>query len=175
VIGHAGRGRAGAVLLVVLLALPVSGWCHADLPAEPRSLGDWRAEATRVRQLADNDAPGAYRAAKSLEASFPAQGTDSDRARLLNLLSRIETYLALTEVAATHAREALDLATRTSGRVGQAEADLNIALNSVNQGRLDEMVAATQNSVAALEGVSRPDLLAEALLRTTAMYRRFER
>jgi hypothetical protein len=175
VIGHAGRGRAAVVLLVVLLALPVSGWCQTDSPTEPRSLGDWRAEATRVRQLADNDAPGAYRAAKSLEASFPAQGTDSDRARLLNLLSRIETYLALTDVAATHAREALDLATRTSDRVGQAEADLNIALNSVNQGRLDEMVAATQNSVAALEGVSRPDLLAEALLRTTAMYRRFER
>ncbi len=173
-IGHAGGGRAGVVLLVVLLALPVSGWCQTDSPTAPRSLGDWRAEATRVRQLADNDAPGAYRAAKSLEASFPAQGTDSDRARLLNLLSRIETYLALTDVAATHAREALDLATRTSDRVGQAEADLNIALNSVNQGRLDEMVAATQNSVAALEGVSRPDLLAEALLRTTAMYRRFE-
>jgi hypothetical protein len=36
------------------------------------------------------------------------------------------------------------------------------------------MVAATQNGVAALEGVSRPDLLGEALLRTTAMYRRFE-
>jgi tetratricopeptide (TPR) repeat protein len=47
-------------------------------------------------------------------------------------------------------------------------------LNSVNQGRLDEMVAATQNGVAALEGVNRSDLMGEALLRTTAMYRRFE-
>jgi hypothetical protein len=77
----------GIVLLAVLLAIPVSGWCQAD---------SWRAEATRIRQLADSDAPAAYRAAKSLEASFPADGTDIDRARVLNLLSRVETYLALT-------------------------------------------------------------------------------
>jgi signal transduction histidine kinase len=162
------------VLLAVLVALPTSGWCLVDSPTRQLSIEAWRAEATEARLLADNDAPAAYRAAKRLQAALTVQATDSDRARVLNLLSRVETYLALTDAAAGHAREALDLATRTGDRVGQAEADLNIALNSVNQGRLDEMVAATQNSVTALEGVNRPDLLGEALLRTTAMYRRFE-
>jgi PAS domain S-box-containing protein len=164
----------GVVLLIALSALPASGWCQAESPTAQRSLEDWRVAATRARLLADNDAPGAYRAAKSLESSLPPQATDSDRARILNLLSRAETYLALTELSSAHAREALELASHTGDRAGQAEADLNMALDSVNQGRLDEMVAATQNSVAALEGVNRPDLLAEALLRTTAMYRRFE-
>ena len=165
---------AGVVLLLALSALPASGWCQAESSTARRSLEDWRVEATRARLLADNDAPAAYRAAKTLESSLPPQATDADRARVLNLLSRAETYLALTELSSAHAREALELASHTGDRVGQAEADLNIALDSVNQGRLDEMVAATQNSVAALEGVNRPDLLAEALLRTTAMYRRFE-
>jgi PAS domain S-box-containing protein len=159
---------AGVVLLMVLLAFPTGGDCQAP------SLDNWRAEATRIRLLADNDAPEAYRAAQRLQANLPAQATAADRARVLNLLSRVETYLALTEPAAAHAQEALDLATRNGDRVGQAEADLNIALNSINQGRLDEMVAAAQNAVMALEGVNRPDLLGEALLRTTAVYRRFE-
>jgi CheY-like chemotaxis protein/anti-sigma regulatory factor (Ser/Thr protein kinase) len=44
---------------------------------------------------------------------------------VLNLLSRVETYLALTDVAATHAREALDLSTRTGDRIGQAEARID--------------------------------------------------
>jgi PAS domain S-box-containing protein len=164
----------GVVLLIALSALPASGWCQAESSTAQRSLEHWRVEAARARLLADNDAPGAYRAAKALESSLPPQATDSDRARVLNLLSRAETYLALTDLSSDHARQALDLASRIGDRAGQAEADLNIALDSVNQGRLDEMVAATQNSVAALEGVNRPDLLAEALLRTTAMYRRFE-
>jgi hypothetical protein len=73
--------------------------------------------------LADNDAPAAYHGAKRLQAALPVQATDSDRARVLNLLSRVEAYLALTDPAAGHAREALDLATRTGDRVGQAEAD----------------------------------------------------
>jgi PAS domain S-box-containing protein len=166
--------RWGAVLAVALLALSGSGWCQPQSPPAPLSLDAWRAEATRIRLLADNDARGAYRAAQALQAALPSQATAADRARALNLLSRIETYLALTEPAAAHAREAFDLAAKNGDRVGQVESDLNVALNATNQGRLDEMVAATQNSVALLEGVNRPDLLGEALLRTTAMYRRFE-
>lgn len=164
------RRCGGAVVLITLLAC---GAANAA-PAKPSSIDEWRAQATRIRQLADNDAPAAYREARELQANLPPEATLADKARALNLLSRIEAYLALTEPAAAHAREAFDLAMRNGDRVGEAEADLNIALNSINQGRLDEMVAATQNSVMVLEGVNRPDLLGEALLRTTAMYRRFD-
>jgi PAS domain S-box-containing protein len=164
------RRCEGAVVLIILLACAA-----ADVAsAKPSSIDEWRTQATRIRQLADNDAPAAYREARELQANLPPEATLADKARALNLLSRIEAYLALTEPAAAHAREAFDLAMRNGDRVGEAEADLNIALNSINQGRLDEMVAAIQNSVVVLEGVNRPDLLGEALLRTTAMYRRFD-
>jgi PAS domain S-box-containing protein len=170
-----GRGsRWGALLLSAFLILPGMGLCQPTPGTHAGPLDEWRAEAARVRQLADNDTPRAYQEAQRLEATLPSGATPADRARALNLLSRVETYLGLTDPAATHAREAFDLAVSNGDRVGQAESDLNVALNSINQGRLDEMVTATQDSVAALEGVNRPDLLGEALLRSTGMYRRFE-
>ena len=165
--------RAAVLLWVAVLIAPAAGWAEAA-PFPDQSLAAWRAEVEQVRSLADNDTPRAYEAAQRLQAHIPAGATAIDHARVLNLLARVETYLGLTEPAAAHADGALDLATRNGDRVGQAEADLNMALNSINRGRLDEMVNATQNSVAALEGVNRPDLLGEALLRTTAMYRRFD-
>ena len=169
VIGCVGRCGCAAVFITLLTLSAVS-----VAAAKPSSIDDWRAQATRVRQLADNDAPAAYRQARELQASLPPEATLADKARALSLLSRTELYLALTEPAAAHAREAFDLAMRNGDRVGEAEADLNIALISVNQGHLEEMVSATQNSVMVLEGVNRTDLLGEALLRTTGMYRRFD-
>ena len=165
--------RSAAIALVTVLIFQTDGWADST-PSTAASLAAWRAEVEEVRGLADNDTPRAYEAAQRLLASIPAAATAADHARALNLLARAETYLGLTDPAAAHAAAALDLATRQADRVGQAEADLNMALNSINQGRLDEMVSATQNSVAALEGVDRPDLWGEALLRNTAMYRRFE-
>ncbi|MGA2777278.1 MAG: ATP-binding protein [Steroidobacteraceae bacterium] len=138
------------------------------------ALDQWREEAGRARTLAENNAPQAYEAARRLQATVPADATPADRARSLNLLARVETYLALTEPAAAHAHEAFDLALQNGDHVGQAEADLNIALNGINQGKLGDLVNAAQNSVAVLEGVNRPDLLGEAMLRTTMVYRRFE-
>ena len=162
-----------STVLLVVLMMPAVGQADSA-PFPPQSLAAWRAEVDQVRGLADNDISRAYPAAQRLEAQVPPEATPADRAHALNVLARIETYLGLTDPAAAHANEALDLAIRQADRIGQAEADLNIALNSINQGRLDEMVNATQNSVAALEGVNRPDLMGEALLRNTAMYRRFE-
>jgi len=162
------------LVLGALLTLPGTGLGQAKPGSQPEPIDTWRAEAARVRHLADNDAPAAYRDAQRLQATLPTRASPADRARALNLLSRLETYLGLTEPAATHAREAFELAATNGDRVGQAESDLNVALNSINQGRLDEMVTATQNSVSILEGVNRPDLLGEALLRSTGMYRRFE-
>ncbi|MGB6310783.1 MAG: tetratricopeptide repeat protein, partial [Steroidobacteraceae bacterium] len=163
-IGVAGRWCSGAVLLAFLLAFPG----HAD------SIDDWHAQAALIRTLAENDAPRAYEAAKQLQAALPSDAGPVDRALALNLLARIETYMGLTEAAAAHARDAFDLALKSGDRVGQAEADLNVVLISINEGKLDAMVAATQHSVAVLEGVNRPELLGEAMLRATAMYRRFE-
>jgi tetratricopeptide (TPR) repeat protein len=135
-------------------------------------IGTWRGEAATARILAENDAPAAYIEAEHLQSTLPADATHADRARLLNLLSRIEIYLALTDRAATHAQQAFDLSKQYADRVGQAEADLNIALNAVNQGRLDAMSAAVTDSMVILDGVDRPDLLSEAMLRTAMMYRR---
>jgi PAS domain S-box-containing protein len=165
------RGPAGLSAIPFLLVGSILCTCAA---AAAEALDDWRSEAGRIRTLAENDAPRAYEAAKRLQADLPSDATPADRARALNLLSRIETYLALTEPAAAHAREAFDLAASNGDRVGQAEADLNVALNAINQGKLDDLVTATQHSVTVLAGVDRPDLLGEAMLRTTVMYRRFD-
>ena len=165
------RCRAGVVPAVLVPALMGTALFLSVL-ANAGSLDQWRVEAGRVRVLAENDAPSAYEAAKRLQASLPADATPVDLARGLNLLSRIETYLALTEPAAAHAHEAFELAAKNGDRVGQAEADLNIALNGINQGKLGDMVTAAQHSVAVLEGVNRPDLLGEAMLRTTMIYRK---
>ncbi|WP_140635151.1 ATP-binding protein [Methylibium rhizosphaerae] len=157
----------GLVLLLVGMVTPA--WPAAS------ALEAWRADAARVRTLAENNVPRAYEEARRLQASLPADATPADRARVLNLLSRAETYLGLTEEAAAHAGQAFELAARHGDRIGQAESDLNVALNAINQGRLDELVRATQHSVTVLEGVTdRPELLGEALLRTMVMYRRFE-
>jgi PAS domain S-box-containing protein len=172
--GDCHRWRIGAVLTVVLIAIPAVAVCQSDQASAALQLDTWRAEAGRARVLAENDAPRAYDEAKRLQAILPSNATPADRARSLNLLARIETYLALTEPAAAHAQEAFQLAAANGDRVGQAESDLNVALNAVNRGRLDQMLAATQHSVAVLEGVDRPDLLGEALVRTTAMYHRFD-
>ena len=168
------RWHICAVLSVALMALPGAVVCQPAETSAAVQLDAWRAEAGRTRTLAENDAPRAYDAAKRLAASVPSNATPADLARSLNLLARTETYLALTDPAAQHAQEAFKLAAANGDRVGQAESDLNVALNSVNRGKLDEMLAATQHSVAVLEGVDRPDLLGEALLRTTQRYRRFD-
>src|SRR5438445_7684610 len=98
------------ILMPLLLALLVFIFCQAGAAHAASSLDEWRSEAGRTRTLAENDAPRAYEDAKRLQATLPADATAADRARSLNLLSRIETYLALTGPAAAHAQEAVDLA-----------------------------------------------------------------
>jgi len=132
----------------------------------------WRSDVARVRLLADNDAAQAYERAQQLQAALPPTAASTDRARVLNLLSRIETHLALTGRASEDANAALSLATQAGDAAGQAEAELNISLISINQGRIDDMIKATNHGLAVLDGVDRPDLLAEAMLRAAMMYRR---
>jgi PAS domain S-box-containing protein len=154
------------VLVVLAAGLLLPG------DASAQTLDDWRRGAAETRVLAENDAPAAYIRAQRLQRELPPNASAADRARVLNLLSRIEIYLAQTEPAAKNAELAFELAKREGDKIGQAEADLNVALNAVNQGRIDLLVAATTRSVTVLDGVNRPDLLGEALLRTSMMYRR---
>jgi PAS domain S-box-containing protein len=136
------------------------------------SIDAWRARAGEARTLAENDAPSAYDEALRLRDALPPDAPPADRVRLLNLLARIEIYLAQTERSAGHVREAFELATRHGDKLGQAEADINSSLNSVNEGRIDNLVTVTTRSLTELEGTNRPDLMGEALLRTSSMYRR---
>lgn len=155
------------MLFVVLFTLGLTAAAHA---ADP--LDAWRAAIARTRVLAENDTPRALDEVLRLQAMLPADAHDTDRARALNVLARVELYLARTAEAAEHARLARNLAARHDDRVGQAEADLNLALTSVNEGDIDALIDATTHSLEILDGVDRPDLLGEALLRTAMMYRR---
>ena len=142
-------------------------------PAHAISLADWRSEAQAVRILAENDTRQAAEHLAHLAAALPATAPPQDRARLLNLQARIALYRAETESAAALADQALALAERNNDRVGQAEAYLVIALNTVNQGKFDRLFTVTSQAVKVLEGVDRPELLAEAMLRLAMTYTRF--
>lgn len=155
--------------LALGLLLLISGWARADAELE-----QWRAKAGPIRMLAENDAPQAYREAQGLQAMIPADAEPIDKVRLWNLLARIEVYLADTENAASHIQQAMELATKNSDPVGQAEADLNNALNAINQAKIDDAIVAAIHGLAVLDGVNRPELLSEALLRTAMMYRRID-
>jgi diguanylate cyclase (GGDEF)-like protein/PAS domain S-box-containing protein len=152
-------------LLLAVLYLP-------SVALAASTLEQWRTEANSTRTLADNDAPRAYAQAQRLQADLPTDATAVDRARILNLLARIEAYLALTPASVKHTQQALALAKQSADRVGQAEAYLTQVFNTVNQGDLKGLVAATNQSLAVLEGVDRPDLLGEALLRNAMKYLR---
>jgi len=160
-----------SIILSLLLALSLNGNVHANNITD---LNTWRNEVTAVRLLAENDTRTAYQKAQALEQSLPAQATPSDRVRMLNLLARIEAYLALTELAETHINDAYTLAEKHADKLGQAEATLNTVLNSINQGKLDVMKAAVVESIELLDGIDRPDLLSEAMLRAAMMYQRQE-
>lgn len=157
------------MVCVFLLIFILCGVAYAD-----NALEQWRIKADSTRQLLENDVPLAYAKAKRLQVELPANATPFDRVRLLNLLSRIENYLGKTEISATHARQAFDLAKQHEDKAGQTEASMNIALNAVNQGDIDAMVAAGTHSLAILDDIGRPDLLAEVMLCGSMMYTRLE-
>ena len=138
-------------------------------------IDDWRQRAAAARRLADNDAPAAYAQAQRLQAELPAGATAADRVRVLNLLARVEIHIAKTSAAMVHAEEALREATAAGDRAGQAESGMNIGLAAVNQNDVARLVEVTSQTMAALEGVDRPDLLGEALFRGALVYRRVGR
>jgi PAS domain S-box-containing protein len=162
-------GHNAQVISCVLLVFAWCGAVHAG-----NELEQWRKNADQIRRLAENDIPAAYTGAQRLQAELPADATPADRIKALNLLARTELYLGWTDLAGRHAQQAFEQANKQRDRIGQAEADLTIALNAVNQARIDKMSAAVMHSMDILDGVDRPDLLGESMLRTSMMYRRME-
>ncbi|HYP31926.1 MAG TPA: response regulator [Burkholderiaceae bacterium] len=161
---RAAAWRTAGVALA--LAAAASAGAAADLPA-------WRAQLDAARLLADNDVARAYQDMQVLWRDIPADATPADRAHALNVRSRIENYLAQTDLAAASANEALAIATRNGDRTGRAEADLNLALITVNQADMKGLVTVTSDALTSLEGIDRPDLLSEAMLRASMRYLRF--
>ncbi len=157
---------------LIRLALHFLFWSLSGvlLAASPQEV--WRGEAARIRVLAENDVPLAYEQVQLLQAALPTDPAPEDRARLLNLQSRIEIYLAKTSLAKEHALAALTLAKENADGVGQAEAYLNLNLIAIDTADIDLLVEAAAGGVKALDGVDRPDLLGEALLRSAMMYNR---
>src|SRR6266508_1229042 len=83
----------------------------ADANAAP-SIAQWRRDLSETRRLAEDDVPRAYEQARRLQESAPADATPGDRARALNLLARVEIYMAMPDESAEHARRASELAAR---------------------------------------------------------------
>ncbi len=156
--------------LFLALFLLNSAPVQADTP-----LASWREELVRVRQLAENDIPQSYEQAKQLQTDIPALATVSDRVQLLNLLARIELYGARTEQASQHVYEALTLSSEAGDKIGQAESALNQVFVAVHTADIDEMIAAGELAMSALEDIHRVDLQSEAILRTAMLYQRLGR
>jgi len=165
-------GATGHNAQVISCIFLIFAWCGAAHAGN--ELEQWRKNADQIRQLAENDIPAAYMRAQRLQAELPADATPADRVRALNLLARTELYSGRTDVADQHAQQAFELANKQGDQIGQAEADLTIALNAVNQARIGKMSAAVMHSMDILDGVDRPDLLGESMLRTSMMYRRMD-
>jgi PAS domain S-box-containing protein len=157
----------GVRFALLVLGLSLGHATHADT-----ALDTWRGHVTDARILAENDVPRAYEQAQLLQAAIPGYATAADRARLLNLMARIELHAALTAKAIEHARAALKLATENNDRIGQAEAHLNLYRTSINEGNMAALIASATQGVAVLDGVDRPDLLGEAMVNMAMMYQR---
>lgn len=136
------------------------------------ALDAWHQKAAEIRVLSENDFARAEGEARQLQAQLSVNAPAADRVLALNLLARAEIYLAQTDLAAQHIQQAMELARLHNDKVGQIEADLNIALNAVNQGQIDAMIAAVNQSMSLLDGIDRPELLGEAMLRAAMMYLR---
>jgi PAS domain S-box-containing protein len=158
--------RLRTLLAVCLLLACLPAVAQATLQA-------WRQQLAEVRVLAENDVPLAYEQALQLQQAMPAGAAPADRVRILNVLARTELYLAETQRSLARSHEAYALALQHGDKIGQAEADLTTSLNAINAARLDELRLVTTRALATLEGTERPDLLGEALLRVSVMYRRF--
>ena len=154
------------------LALLLAAWLWIPAAAAA-TLDEWRRDVAAARVLAENDVPAARDRAIALQAALPADASPADRVLAVNLLARIDAYLGETDAAAAGAERAIGMARAAGDRLGEAEAELCMAIIAVNQGRIDRLVQAATQSVSLLQGAGRPEMFSEALLRLGTMYGRF--
>jgi len=159
-----GRAPASGLLLALLTC-----WLAPAVAAE--SLQQWRLAVTQAGVLAEQDVKQAHAQAQRLQAA-PPEASGADRTSALNLLARTEMLMANTDAAGELAARALAQARQQGDRIGQAEANLVLARNTVNQGRIDRLYGVTTDAMASLDGLARPALLAEVMLHTSLMYNR---
>ena len=157
-----GRAPASGLLLALLTC-----WLAPAVAAE--SLQQWRLAVTQAGVLAEQDVKQAHAQAQRLQAA-PPEASGADRTSALNLLARTEMLMANTDAAGELAARALAQARQQGDRIGQAEANLVLARNTVNQGRIDRLYGVTTDAMASLDGLARPALLAEVMLHTSLMY-----
>ncbi|MGD9170048.1 MAG: PAS domain-containing protein [Candidatus Thiodiazotropha sp.] len=129
------------------------------------SLDFWRQRVTEVRLLAENRISQAHAEAQDLLDSLPLNASASDQARLYNMLARIEMYVGETDRAKELIDTAREFAKGAGDNIGLIEAALNTAFNAVNQGDIETLRNAVEDALLMLDGMDRPDLLAEVLLR----------
>jgi PAS domain S-box-containing protein len=150
------------------LSLLMAGLC-LSITSHASTLQEWRDDIASTRILAENNVPLALQEAQRLQTNIPADATPVDQVRVLNLLSRIEMVMTLTDQAVKHAQQAMELAKHNGNREGQAEADINIALNPINKVKIDDQFASPINALDVLHEIDRPDLVVEAMLRVIMM------
>jgi PAS domain S-box-containing protein len=152
-------------LICLLLALWAStGTAQAD------ALGEWRQGLLDARQAVENDVPASWQKVELLRQKTPTGLTDQDLARLLILRSRVLLMLSEVRTALPLAREALEQARKAGDKAEQADAHLVIGLIGLTQGDLALERQSVQDALTKLDGVNRPDLLAEAMLRAALHY-----
>lgn len=158
-------GGTGFLLLlcsIMLSALALTPrWASAD---QPLSLEHWRARASDIRRLADENVPLAHEQARALHDSQPANAWPSDRIRALNLLARTAVRLGQGESAEEYARRAIGLAERHNDLEGLAEAHLVRACVAYIRGHINLIAPEAAAAMNALGGAAKPELLVEAML-----------
>lgn len=164
-----------AALIIGCCWLPVRLFAASPADGADNSVpASWWERAGQIRILLENDIPRGYEEAKRLQENLPDNALPTQRIEALNLLSRAEIYLALTDQAGEHIKQAQRLAQQNNDRIGQVGAWLNAALNSVNQADIGLLTESPLQALTLVEGVkSRPDLVAESMLRAAMMYLRF--
>jgi PAS domain S-box-containing protein len=151
------------VCLVLILCLHAGGVGAA-------SLDDWRAGLAKVRVLVENDVPEAWREVEVLRTSVPQEATPLDKARLDIARARVLLMLSDVRTAQPIAEEGLALARQVGDKAEEAEALLVLGLIGLNQGNLELERQSVQDTLTVLDGVDRPDLLVEAMLRAALQY-----
>ncbi|WP_052700506.1 ATP-binding protein [Methylocucumis oryzae] len=168
------KAESDRLIYIAIIALIFGYLWGLNVSANPQGLdaNDYINKINATRILAENNIQAAHEQALDLQKSTEGLLNPVQQAKLLNLLARIEIYLADIEQGVRYAETALALAEANNDKAGQLEANLNFALTTINQGKINELKQVTERCMVLLEEVKQPDLVSEAMLRIGTMYKR---